>query len=71
MIGLHFLRISVMKSQARANNTKILLNQPDFQDPPEDPEIEFGGRAKHLTSESFCNENTTTISHYFSGYIIF
>lgn len=55
MIGLHFLRISVMRNQARANNTKILLSQPDFQDPPEDNmEMDFGGRGKPWTSESFC-----------------
>jgi len=55
MIGLHFLRISVQKNQGRANatNTKILMNQPDFQDPPDAQDMELSGRAKLLTSESF------------------
>lgn len=57
MIGLHVLRASVMRNQNKANNTKILQNQPDFQDPPEDPELEFGPHAKPWASESFCMLN--------------
>ena len=53
MIGLHFLRMSVQRNQGRANNTKILQSQPDFQDPPDGRDMELA-RAKLFASESFC-----------------
>lgn len=66
MAGLHFLRISAMKNQARANNTKILLEQPDFQDPPEESDTEFG-RSKQWASDNFCMSTyfyAITVPHF-------
>ncbi|ODM99357.1 hypothetical protein Ocin01_07327 [Orchesella cincta] len=53
MCGIHFLRVSAMNSGSRPNSTKILLNQPDFQDPPQDDmEQEL---TKPWASDSFYN----------------